>query len=395
MDERLDKLGAYELMQILHELHKMGYQKLRWMSYMAPTGCNLRCHITTQDNICVNQEICWSKDGEVFASSVNNMTTGEDILPFVKVFMDENPRLLEIGKGEDSDYAEWFDKVLSKASKGYTPMFNGEWWSLPIGKILLGDEPFPGPPMRMRLISWNIDGIKAHFDALKQLIKEYSPEVICLQKVKDIKDSQEFELDGYRRECSSAPYAGVVTYVKECIPCNRMVISDNHIKGHIIKTEFLYPYFTLYNIYTPYSNPNVEGAVELRKYFDAKLKKLVNGTPDRIIICGDLNIVDTKHDCWDGKHERNQANFHDWERNNFDQLMLAGNLVDTYRILNPFGNDFSYFFRNDPEVRKKNHGHRIDYFLASRSFVPSIERAEIIKDYTVTTNNPILLEFKY
>ena len=43
---KLENLGAYELMQILHELHKLGYQKLRWMSYMAPTGLALRCHIT-------------------------------------------------------------------------------------------------------------------------------------------------------------------------------------------------------------------------------------------------------------------------------------------------------------------------------------------------------------
>lgn len=113
MDERLYKLGAYELMQILHELHKMGYQKLRWISCMAPTGCNLRCHITTQDNICVNQEICWNKDSEVFASSVNTMTTGEDIKPLITLFMDENHRLLEIGKGKDPDYVEWYDKAFS------------------------------------------------------------------------------------------------------------------------------------------------------------------------------------------------------------------------------------------------------------------------------------------
>ena len=44
-------------MKILHELHKLGYQKFRWMSYMASTGLSLRCHITTQDHIVVNQEI--------------------------------------------------------------------------------------------------------------------------------------------------------------------------------------------------------------------------------------------------------------------------------------------------------------------------------------------------
>lgn len=35
----------------------------------------------------------------------------------------------------------------------------------------------------MRIISWNINGIKAHFDALQQLVNSYEPDILCLQKV--------------------------------------------------------------------------------------------------------------------------------------------------------------------------------------------------------------------
>lgn len=395
-ESKLKSLGAYELMKILHELHKLGYQKLRWMSYMAPSGMSLRCHITTQDHIIVNQEIIFDNNqGEVWFASVGAMTTGEDIKPLVKTFMDENPRLLEIGKGEDSEYVEWFSKLLSLAKKGQTPIFYGDYWTLPIGRIKVGKDTMPTPPTSMRLISWNIDGIKAHFDALKNLVDEYSPEVICLQKVKDIKDSPEFEIDGYKRECFSAPHAGVATYVKDCLPCKFSKPHFPELSGHLLKTEFFFPSFTLYNIYTPYSNPKVEGAIEHRKKFDDTLIKLIRTTPDRQIICGDMNIVVSEQDCWDGKYKRNQANFHDWERLNFTKLTEAGNLIDTFRVFNPFTKQFSYFFRNDPQVRANNQGHRIDYFLASRSFEPQIVKAEIIQNYTVSTNNPILLEIKY
>lgn len=390
------KLGAYEVMQILHELHKLGYQKLRWMSYIAPTGLSLRCHITTQDHICANREIVFSGDpNEIWCASISAMTTGEDIKPLVKTFMNESPRLLEIGKGDDSEYVEWFNKLLSFAKKGQTPVFYGEYWSLPMGRIQVGQYSMSTPPTTMRLISWNIDGIKAHFEALKNLVSEYSPEIICLQKVKDIRDSPEFEMEGYKRECFSAPYAGIATYVKNCIPCSFDKSGNSDLSGHLLKTEVFYPAFTLYNIYTPYSNPNIEGAIEHRKKFDENLKRIVSTTPDRQIICGDMNIVATGSDCWDDKYQRNQANFHDWERHNFDELLKAGHLIDTFRVLNPFSKEFSYFFRNDPTVRANNQGHRIDYFLASGSFEPHIVKAEIIKDYTVSTNNPILLEIKY
>ncbi len=196
-ESKLKNLGVYELMQILHELHKLGYQKLRWMSYMAPSGLSLRCHITTQDHICANREIVFTGDpNEIWCTSTGTMTTGEDIKPLVKTFMKENPRLLEIGKGEDPEYVEWFNKLLSFAEKGQTPVFYGEYWSLQMGRIKVGQYIMPTPPSTIRLISWNIDGIKAHFEELKNLIGKHCPEIICLQKVKDIKDSPEFEIEG-------------------------------------------------------------------------------------------------------------------------------------------------------------------------------------------------------
>lgn len=394
--DTFQELGAYEFMQILHELHKLGYQKLRWMSYMAPNGLCLRCHITTQDHICANRDIVFSGDpNEIWCTSVGTMTNGEDIKPLVKAFMNENPRLLEIGKGDDPEYVEWFNKLLSFAAEGQTPEFYGEFWPLPMGCIKVGQYTMPSPPTIMRLISWNIDGIKAHFDALEKLVKEYSPEIICLQKVKDINDSPEFEIEGYKRQCSSAPYAGIATYVKNCIPCSFEKSTSPELCGHLLKTEVFYPSFTLYNIYTPYSNPKIEGAIEHRKKFDESLKRIAGTTPDRQIICGDMNIVASGNDCWDGKFKRNQANFHDWERQNFNELLNAGHLIDTYRTINPFSNEFTYFFRNDSDVRANNQGHRIDYFLASRSFIPQIIKSEIIKGCDITTNNPILLEIKY
>ncbi|MDE5555805.1 MAG: endonuclease/exonuclease/phosphatase family protein [Muribaculaceae bacterium] len=383
-------------MKVLHELHEMGYQNLRWMSYVAPNGLSLRCHITTQDHICANQEIIFDERcNDIWSASVGVMTTGIDIQPFVKKFIQENPDLLKIGKGEDPEYVEWFSKLLSHADKGDSPIFYQEFWTLPAGYIRVGNNTMPTPPTKMRLVSWNIDGIKAHFKTLKKLIDELSPEIICLQKVKNITDSPEFEINGYIRACNSRPYAGVVTYVKNCIPCNFSKLDDPVLDGHLLKTEIYYPSFTLYNIYAPYSNPTVHGAIEHRRKFDDKLKSIVCTTPDRQIICGDMNIVVTEHDCWDGKYQRNQANFHEWERQNFTELCRKGHLIDSFRVFHPFSKEFTYFFRNDPEVRINNHGHRIDYFLASRSFEPQISRAEIIKDYIVSTNNPILLEFKY
>lgn len=399
MDSRtFSNLGIIELMQLLQELHKLGYQKLRWFSYVSPNGCALRCHITTQDNIFANREIVNFSDSYVWAFSTGQVSSGNDIKPLVRSFIEEiSPSLLEKGNGRDEEYVNWFNRIVKRAvNYNEFPLFNGEYFSAPLGHIVIGKNICRTPPMRLRLISWNIDGLKARFDTLKRICLEYDPDIICLQKVKDSKHSKECDLEGYNRVQSSAPYAGVATYIKRYLGGETdLEYDETGLKGHVLRTQFRYPKFTLYNTYVPYSNPQVSGAVEQRRFFDSFITKSVSLQTDRVVMCGDMNIVHTAQDCWDGKFERNQANFNEWERKDFDMLLQCGGLIDTFREFHPHANEYTYFFRNDPKVREKGQGHRIDYFLASESLLPEITRAEIIDDITASTNNPIILEFSY
>lgn len=392
----LEDLGALQYMQLLQELHKRGYQRLRWFSYMAPNGCALRCIITIQDNIRANREVIKLDENICWWRSTSQPDSGNDGARYADFFCNDFPRLLEAGHGTDPLYAVWFDGVVEQAKAGKFPEYDGEFYDAPLGTIKVGGSLYPCPPMSLRLISWNIDGIKAKFEALKKLVADYDPDILCLQKVKDAKCSKEFDLPHYRRLNSVAAYAGVTNYIKDTLPYSPTPQTDDAVlAGHFLPTEFRYPHFTLFNIYMPYSNPSVPGAVEHRKMFDRALYEIVKDTSDRIIICGDMNIVAGREDCWDGKFERNQANFHAWERESFNNLIRDNRLVDTYRTFHPHGNDFTYFFQNNPKVRAANQGHRIDYILASQSFVPQITKAEVIQDITASTNNPILLEFNY
>ena len=78
-------------------------------------------------------------------------------------------------------------------------------------------------------------------------------------------------------------------------------------------------------------------------------------------------------------------------RNSRKQVILSTLFVCLIRLEKSFHTSSETILR----VRADNQGHRIDYFLASRSFTPKITKAEIIKDCTVSTNNPILLEINY
>lgn len=382
-------------MLMLDKLHRLGYEKLRWLSYMAPNGCALRCHITTADNIWCDWDVVNFDKEKLLAVSVGSFEATVDVDDLVKTFLNTFPSLANAGKGKDSRYRFWYKEILTLAKKGKVPEFNVEMLTVPLGKIRVDGDYFPAPPGKLRLISWNIDGLKAKWESLMQLIDKYSPDVVCLQKAKH--SAEALAIPGFDSFISSSPYAGVCTYIRTCVSAqlDEAVMSNPNTEGYLQKFTIFHPRFSLFNCYAPYSNPKVSGAVDHRKIFNDMLVKTVSRTPDRLVLCGDMNIVYGKEDCWDGKFQRNQANFTDWEREDFNRLLSRSQLVDTYRLLNSPAKGFTYFFRNDPEVRRKNHGHRIDYFLASESFIPQIARSEIITDVTTSTNNPILLDIEY
>jgi len=100
----------------------------------------------------------------------------------------------------------------------------------------------------MKIISWNVAGIKARANEIDRLIQEYQPDVVCLQKT--ITDKAP-EFEGYKIyvDCSDQ-WSGVATYVRTGLD-GRYIKSDSH---HLI-LEF--DEFVLVNAYVPYSNPKV------------------------------------------------------------------------------------------------------------------------------------------
>ena len=147
MNRSNEDLGVLQYMLMLQELHKRGFQKLRWMSYMSPNGCAMRCHITTEDNLWDNVEI--KEFNKAWITSTSNDDSGVyDIEPYMHDFMCElGVELLETGRGKDTEYVKWYDKIMEYAQKGKFPTYQGEFWDAPKGMIRVGEDVVPVPPI--------------------------------------------------------------------------------------------------------------------------------------------------------------------------------------------------------------------------------------------------------
>ena len=73
---------------------------------------------------------------------------------------------------------------------------------------------------------------------------------------------------------------------------------------------------------------------------------------------------------------------------------VGGGLVDTFRRLHPDETDRYSWWSYRAGARSKNIGWRIDYFLVSESFMPSVKNAFILEDITGSDHCPVGIELK-
>ncbi len=246
----------------------------------------------------------------------------------------------------------------------------------------------------MRIISWNINGINAHFDALKELVHKYNPDILCLQKVKSLKGIEPFQIKGYKQfdiDTYRSRYYGVATYYRGLDFPLMNFPNDLAAEGHFQALNLSKYGTQLFNVYAPFSNPKGD-FIEARKYWDAILQlHISNSHYFPIIMCGDFNVVHSWLDTWEDKNVKNAPCYFQWERDNFNFLLHSCDLIDVFRYLHPQARKYSYF-DSKGDFRATNQGVRIDYFLISRSLLPSVKDCGFIEDITASNSTPIFLD---
>lgn len=247
----------------------------------------------------------------------------------------------------------------------------------------------------MLFISWNINGLTKRFEEVKQLLEDYAPDFLCLQKVRSHGDRDRFEIDGYRQlfapqDCGD--WSGVTIYTKINSDSSqypkRILTPGLSNNGHL--QTFDCCSFALLNTYAPFANKTLDGAIEYRRQWDTEFRSFVRNLSSRlpVIICGDMNIVHTEFDNFERTLEQTRPNFTKWERDNFNRLLLECDLIDPYRLLHLTEKKPTYF----GAWRHLQMGNRIDYFLISRSLMPSVRSAEILSDFGHGQSVPITLD---
>ncbi len=249
----------------------------------------------------------------------------------------------------------------------------------------------------MKLISWNVNGLRACAGkGFGESFKALDADVVCLQETKMQAGQLDLKFDGYESYWNYADkkgYSGTAIYtrIKPLSVSNDIGIDEHDHEGRVITMEF--DDFYLVCVYVPNSQDELKRLTYRMKWED-DFRSYVSGLAEKkgVVICGDLNVAHNEIDIKNPASNRHNAGFTDEERGKFNALLDAG-FVDSWRMLNPDTVKYSWWSYRF-KARERNAGWRIDYFIVSESMKDRISGAEIHNEIFGSDHCPVELDLK-
>ena len=248
----------------------------------------------------------------------------------------------------------------------------------------------------MRLISWNVNGLRAVCGKnFMEVFTALDADAFCVQETKLQEGQITLDLPGYTAYWNYAEkkgYSGTAIFVKE--PALHVTygigIPEHDTEGRVITLE--YPTYYLITVYTPNSQNELARLSYRMEWEDAFLSYITELSGKKpVVFCGDLNVAHEEIDLKNPATNHMNAGFTDEERGKMTTLLDAG-FVDTFRFLYPDATDAYSWWSYRMRARERNVGWRIDYFIVSKGLEGKIRDAKILSEIPGSDHCPIELD---
>jgi len=241
----------------------------------------------------------------------------------------------------------------------------------------------------MRILSWNVNGIRAvEKKGFVSWVENEGADAICIQETKarpdqlspallEIRDKTGKLYHAYWASAKKPGYAGTAIYSRE-EPLGVRTLGESEFddEGRVLQADF--KDFTLISAYFPNSQDFGKRLDYKLKFCGAILKlcKKYRKEKRNFILSGDYNIAHTPIDLARPKENEGNAGYLPEERAWMDAFTGEG-FIDTFRHFHPGERGHYSWWSYRALVREKNIGWRIDYFCTDRGFLPVIKTSII------------------
>ncbi|WP_028399603.1 exodeoxyribonuclease III [Ectobacillus panaciterrae] len=251
----------------------------------------------------------------------------------------------------------------------------------------------------MKLISWNVNGIRACVrKGFLEYFKEADADIFCIQETKLQEGQIDLDLENYFQYWNYAVkkgYSGTAVFTKkEPLSVTYGVgIEEQEPEGRILTLEF--EEFYLVNVYTPNSQRDL-ARLDFRIAWEDKIRSYLRDldTIKPVILCGDLNVAHNAIDLKNPKSNKGNSGFTEEERGKMTKLLESG-FIDAFRYLYPNREDAYTWWSYMNKVRERNIGWRIDYFIISERIKNSLKDAQIHSHVMGSDHCPVVLDILF
>ena len=242
--------------------------------------------------------------------------------------------------------------------------------------------------MPITLATWNINSVRLRAGLVERLLREETPEILCLQECKspvELIPEEPFAALGYTSLIARGQkgYNGVAIL-------SRLPIEDighfdfaglghaRHVAGRLENG------LVIHNFYAPAGGDVPDRAInpkfgqkldyfsEMRDWFDSQ-------RPERAILAGDLNIAPREDDVWSHRQLLNVVSHTPVEVDRLREAQEAGGWADITRQDIPDGKLYSWWSYRARDWSAADKGRRLDHIWATPDIAGTAHSSRILR----------------
>lgn len=254
----------------------------------------------------------------------------------------------------------------------------------------------------MRIVSWNVNGLRAAArKGFLDWLESCGAEIVGLQEVRARREQLPAEVaspEGWHVDVVAAErkgYSGVALYSRQAPDAIQSELGEPSIdvEGRLQVARF--GRLMVVNSYFPNGNGVNRDLSRIpykldyyRTLFDLLEAGRERGDP--IVVMGDFNTAHEDIDLARPKQNRKTSGFRPEEREELDRWIRSG-WIDSFREFEKEGGHYTWWSQRKG-VREKNIGWRIDYHLISPGARPYLKAAEVHADVLGSDHCPLSIE---
>ncbi len=247
----------------------------------------------------------------------------------------------------------------------------------------------------MKVVTWNVNGIRARELQVLELLDTHAPDVVCLQELKAAPEQMPITLAapaGYTTYWHGHKgYSGVGLLLKTETFGRAVTFSHPEFDHETRIVEAATGRFSVASVYVP--NGGKDFAAKLA-FLEAMggWARAANAAGRSLVVCGDLNVAPTDRDVHPKERKANAIGQRPDERELLGKLVAEG-LADVGRALDPDNDNLFTYWAPWRQLKERNIGWRIDFVLASEGLAKTATAARVYREFGSSDHAPLVVDF--